>query len=448
MGRAEAEVEEVLKNGITKVLTLPRLWGKKNETFLKRNNMKLKIIFYLLVFQLVQNHLPGQSLQELQALALEYNFGIKSLKQEYASSLERIGQVSDLPDPEVNAGFFVLPPETRLGPQRVVLGASQMLPWKGTIPAREALVSSKASENLHRIDKEQLKVLYNVKVAYLKLYELIKTKEIIKEKIPLYKTLESLTLVKTESGKAVLSDVLLVQLKIRELEQQLKIIDNQKAKSMAAINSTIGRPVNTEIRIDSSFLKAEPFASKSAITNSVSENHPSIKLLQSQQETAQRSIDLNVLNGKPSIGVGLDYILVGKRDDLFPENNGRDILIPKVKMKIPLYRKKYTAKTQEEQLKIAALEHKTADVQLEFSALIEQAFTDFEDAELKIELYEEQKKLLESIIEIQTEKYSQSGNNFEELLRLENDLLAYDLKLLKAIVQSHLAQARIESLML
>ena len=397
---------------------------------------------------LVQNYMLGQSLQELQALALENNFGIKSLEKEYSASLEQIAQVSDLPDPEINAGFFVLPPETRLGPQRVALGISQMLPWKGTIPARQALVSSKANENLHRIDNEKLNVLYKVKVTYLKLYELTKTQEIIQEKIPLYKTLESLTLVKTESGKADISDVLQVQLKIRELEQQLKIIENQKVKSVAALNSAIGRPVSTGIQIDTSLLKAEPYTDKSGVSNAVTENHPSIKLFQSQQETAQRAMDLNVLNGKPSIGLGLDYFVVGKRDDLFPESNGRDILIPKVTMKIPLYRKKYTAKTQEEQLKIAALEHKKADVQLEFSAIIEQAFSDFEDAELKIELYDQQKVLLKSIIEIQTEKYSQSGNNFEELLRLENDLLAYDLKLLKAVVQSHLAMARIESLMM
>lgn len=414
----------------------------------KNIKMRLKIVISFLFFGLVHNHINGQFLRELQTLALENNFGIKSLEQEYAASLERINQVGDLPDPEINAGLFVLPPETRLGPQRVVLGVSQMLPWKGTIPARKALVSSKASENIHKIDNEKLNVLYKVKVAYLNLYELIKTQEIIQEKIPLYKTLESLTLVKTESGKADISDVLRVQLKIRELEQQLKIIDNQKVKSMAALNSAIGRPVTTDIQIDTSLLKAEPFSGKSGITTSVNENHPSIKLFQSQQETAQRSMDLNVLNGKPSIGVGLDYIMVGKRNDLFPESNGRDILIPKVKMKIPLYRKKYAAKTQEEQLKIAALEHKKADVQLELSAVIEQAFTDFEDARLKIELYEEQQKLLESVIEIQTEKYSQSGNNFEELLRLENEFLAYDLKLLKAIVQSHLAKAKLESLML
>jgi len=36
------------------------------------------------------------------------------------------------------------------------------------------------------------------------------------------------------------------------------------------------------------------------------------------------------------------------------------------------------------------------------------------------------------------------GSGFDELLRLEKELIEYDLKILKAIVQSHLAKSKIE----
>ncbi len=40
--------------------------------------------------------------------------------------------------------------------------------------------------------------------------------------------------------------------------------------------------------------------------------------------------------------------------------------------------------------------------------------------------------------------YSTSGNDFDELLRLEMELIDYDLKIIKAVVESHLAIAAIE----
>jgi hypothetical protein len=42
--------------------------------------------------------------------------------------------------------------------------------------------------------------------------------------------------------------------------------------------------------------------------------------------------------------------LVGERTDANPMNNGRDILVPKVMVSIPIYRKSYRAKIEEENL--------------------------------------------------------------------------------------------------
>ena len=251
---------------------------------------------------------------------------------------------------------------------------------------------------------------------------------------------------KTENGQADIGDVLRVQLKIRELEQQLAMIEIQKRKATANLNEAIGRPVDMDVKMTSSLSKATMPFDKNALLDKVRLSHPMMKMYTSQQSSAQKAIELNDLNGKPTFGIGLDYIMVGEREDLNPEGNGQDILVPKIKIQIPLYRQKYTSKKQEEQLKIAALENRKSDTQLAFSSMIEQAYADFEDADLKLSLYQLQKQTLKSIITIKTEKYSQSGNSFDELLRLENDLLEYDLKIVKAITQGHLARAKIERL--
>ena len=127
-----------------------------------------------------------------------------------------------------------------------------------------------------------------------------------------------------------------------------------------------------------------------------------------------------------------------------PANNGRDILQLRASVKIPFYRKKYSAKQAEENLKIAALENKKANVLSLFNATIEKAYADHRSAQLKMDLYAKQIEITQAAINILESEYSSMGNNFDELLRLEKEMIDYDLKILKAIVQSHIAKSSIE----
>ena len=79
-----------------------------------------------------------------------------------------------------------------------------------------------------------------------------------------------------------------------------------------------------------------------------------------------------------------------------------------------------------------------------FNATIEKAYADHKTAQLKVSLYEKQIEITQAAINILQSEYSSKGNNFDELLRLEKELIDYDLKMLKAIVQSHIAKSSIE----
>ena len=380
--------------------------------------MKIKIVIMGIVAILIQSNLEGQSLEEFLDIAMENNFGIKASEMEYAASLEKIPQVAKLPDPEINAGVFVLPPETRLGPQRLAIGATQMLPWPGTFDARKAVLTSQSNSKYQQIDALKLSISYQVKTAYLKVYELEKKAEIIAKNIPLFRSMESLVLVKSENGKADIADVLQIQMKIRDLEQQLELIAIQRKKAIASLNKSLGRAVDSEVTINTTLSMAELNRDKNQLLISIQNSHPMVKKISADQESAQKVIELNLLNAKPTFGAGLDYIMVGERIDAAPEKNGRDILVPKIKIKVPLYREKYTAKSQEEKLKIAALENKKDDLSLEFSSIMEQALADLDDAKLKFALYQEQKKTLQSILEIKTEKYSQIKQQFRRIAKV------------------------------
>jgi outer membrane protein TolC len=202
--------------------------------------------------------------------------------------------------------------------------------------------------------------------------------------------------------------------------------------------------LETPIVITDSLSFAQLPFDKDTLTNNIQENHPMLQMFELQQEVARKAISLNNLNSKPSFGIGLDYIIVNQRSDANPANNGRDILQLRASVKIPLNRKKYNAKQAEENLKIATLENKKADILSLFNTTIEKAYADYHTAQLKMDLYKRQIEITQAAINILESEYSVKGSNFDELLRLEKELIDYDLKTLKAIVQSHLAKSVIE----
>ena len=386
----------------------------------------------------------AQPLQNLLLAADSANLELKALHQEYLAALEKAPQVSQLPEPEAGLGVFPLPVETRLGPQWVRLSATQMFPWKGTLEARNDVALAMAKAQFEQIAASRLNLHYQVKQAYFQLYDLEERQQILQKSIDIFRTLESIATTRVETGKANLADVLRIQIRIRGLEEELNLLDNQKKKPLAVINQLLNRPEQSPVALDDTLLLADPPYERTALLEGIQEGHPMLRMFSLQQEAAQRSIELNALEGKPSFGVGVDYIAVGKRTDADPAHNGRDILSPRMSVRIPLYREKYRAKEQEERLRMQALETRKQNLFLQFRSAIEQAYADLEDGRIKYRLYQEQKAITASAIELLLTAYSNEGASFIDLLQLEDQLIQYDLMTLSAVVKTHIAQAEVE----
>lgn len=386
----------------------------------------------------------AQSLEDLLEMASRNNLELRAIDTEYLSMLEQAPQVSQLPDPEVSLGVFVRSPETRVGPQIARLGVSQMFPWKGTRDARKDVALARAAVRHEQIDVARRELHFMVKQAYYRLYELDHSQRIIRRSLRIYESLINYTLARVENGRGSAADVLRVQLKQQELEQELALLENRKSAALARINQALNRPLDTPVAVADSLVLPEERFTIDTVAAHIARTHPSIQMMNRQQQVAEREMSLNNLSGKPSFGVGLDYILVNQRKDVEIPQNGKNIIMPMARMNVPLNRTRYRAREKEEQLKIEALEVRKQDMQLAFQREIEIARTEMREAALRIALIGELQRTTQTTIDILESQYSATGNGFDEILRLQNELVAYDLKILGAIVRSHLAQASIE----
>lgn len=408
--------------------------------------MKYKLLSILLVVYM--NTIQSQSLDSLVDMAISQNKDILILDNEYKTALQKAAQVSQIPDTEVGMGGFPLPVQTRVGPQFLRLSATQMFPWFGTLDSKADLENEKAKVIREKANARALDIAFEIRKNYYDLYELRQSQSIINKNMKLLNSLERLAKIKVESGKSSASDVLRIQLRKEKLQQQLDILKSRERIPIIRINEWVERPLDTNIEVVQDFSFAVLTHSKDSLLSNISNLHPMIKMFSQQQEVAKKVIELNELEQKPSFGVGMDYIVVGKRRDVDISRNGRDIVQLRAMVKFPIQKKKYRAKEAEQKLKIEGLELEKENLLFTFEAMIEQGYAKYETARINKEHLERQIPLIQSTINIIEGEYAAKGLNFDELLRLEMELIKYELNILKSIMKSHHAKNSIERFMI
>ena len=366
---------------------------------------------------------------------------VKALEAQYQASKTISNQVDNYPDPEVSLGLGILPVETRLGPQRLRLGASQMIPWPGLLKAKAAMAEAMAEVKSVDAANYMIEVTYQIKKAYYLLYGLEQKQELYEDQIQYLETLKDLVTTRIEAGDAKLSDVFKIESKIIEMEGMKEQIQIAESSPNYIINRFTLQPISATVQFDQDF---EMFFSENLTNTSISMNHPQLLKYDRMKEVSLQAIELTEYQSKPKIGVGLDYIMVGQRDDAFPDGNGRDIVMPMGKISIPLNKASYQNKRQEEQLKMEALDHLKEDFNEEGNKEINLALNSMRQAN---NAYKWNNDIIEnnrSTIELITTAYTSSEVSIEELLNLYMDNIRREMAKIDAIVQSHLAKAQIE----
>ena len=386
----------------------------------------------------------SQSLESILQLVVENNPELKALHLEYDAELLRKDQVSQLPDPTLGVGVPIFRPETRLGPQVLMISASQMFPWFGTNKAKEDVVISMSKTRFEKIELSRLQLFNKVQVAYFELALIDKEIAINDSMIRQFEALSSITLAQIEGGKSSAANLFRIQLRTDELRQEIQKLTVKKEISQAVINGVTGQSWETETTAEMAFNIPVLDIELSSIENSIKENYPMIVQLNSEIELAEKRQALNQKMGMPTISVGLDYSVVTERTDANPQYNGRDIFVPKVMVSLPIYRKKYKAKDAEENARMDALEYRKADVISQIMTKIIASKTNYSQAVLDNELGSKQIETIRITYAIMLSEYSVDGRNIDDLLEIENLRLKYRLKIARSIYATQKAKADIE----
>lgn len=313
----------------------------------------MKKSFIYIVIALATFGVHAQSLESYLQEAELNSPMIQALELRYNIAKEKVNEVNTLPNTTVAAGYFVSEPETRTGAQRARFSVSQMLPWFGTITARENYASSMAETEYAEVVIAKRKLALSVAQSYYKLYGILAKQKVLQENIQLLQTYETLALTSVEVGKASAVDVLKLQIRQNELQQQKEELEQSYMAEQAVFNNLLNRDeiIAAEVVEVMDIPENDPILNKDDL-----DLNPELLKYDQLYASVTQSELLNQKENAPSFGIGLDYIPVSERDDMVFSDNGKDIVMPMVTFSVPIFNNKFKSTTTQNELRQKEIE--------------------------------------------------------------------------------------------
>ena len=415
--------------------------------------MKQYIKQFILLIATLSSSLPGNA-QDSLSYYLEHaalnNPGVKAKYLEYSAALEKVPQASSLPDPELQFGYFIKPMQLLMGNQVADIRLMQMFPWFGVLKAAKDEASKIAVAKFESFRDAKDELYFNVKSSYYQVYRTIYEIGIANKNLDILKSLEQIVLVKfstggagsssgsgmSGSGKNDMVNLLRVQIEMHELENRIALLQDQLTTDKVSFNRYLNRVPSSEVFTGDSLTEVPVPSDILTLADSLV-NHPMVKMYEAESEANAAKLAMVTRMGYPMIGLGLNYSIVKKRDGVPPMMNGNDMIMPMISVTLPIYRKKYKAMRHEAEFMRDAATVSAENVTNNLRVNFQETMQNLNDAGRRVKLYTEQTLLANKSVQLLITSFSANGTDFEEVLRMEQQLLDYQFKKVEAVVDKN-----------
>tara|TARA_R110001592_G_scaffold38516_7_gene126891 strand:+ start:6417 stop:7664 length:1248 start_codon:yes stop_codon:yes gene_type:complete len=401
-----------------------------------------KILFFSVLMLLVSSAFGQEHLKNYLEAAAKNNPGLKAKFSDYMAAMEKVPQVGALPDPSFAFSYFVQPVETRVGPQNWKFSLSQSFPWFGLLSAKEDVATEMANAKYEVFENAKSNLFFEVKTAYYNYYFIEKAIEITKENIQILEVFKRLSLVKIEAGKASIVDELRVELELNDLRNQLALLKDTRLALQIQFNNLLNTEINNKISVPIILWQDELSLDKQTVLNSIYSSNHQLKSIDHKLSAFVNQEIVAQKEGLPKFTVGLGYTIISKNAGSSFSDNGKDaFLFPSIGIKIPLYRTKYKALIKEAKYMQEAEVFKKEDKKNSLSTVYENTHKNYSDSDRRILLNKKQIGIAKKVLDVLITSYSTDSKDFEEVLRIERQLLKYELAYQKALIDKNAATA-------
>lgn len=360
---------------------------------------------------------------------LERNPRLARMEAEAAAVEQRSPQVKALPDPTATLTWFVMSPETRVGPQRAAVNLTQQFPWFGTLKLDEQATLWDAVASRALLEAARIKVLTDARSDYHELQFLEVESRVVEEDRATLEHYGELALARYASGVGLDQAVIKIQAEITRTETRLLSLAARRATVDARLNALRDRPQATPVVVARSGRQQQEALDLGELRRRALYGRPEIAAADARVEAAASRVERIKKAYSPNVVVGLNYGYVSRRNDEAgrlnpPENNGQDILGLTGGISVPLWRSSLEAGVEEGVQNRLAAEEGRREVTAEIDGSLG-------DLVHRIPLLEEQISLYDDVLIVQAGQslrsaesaYASGTANALDLLDAERVLL-------------------------
>ena len=384
----------------------------------------------------------AQQLQSFIEEAQRNNPNIQAYELRYNIAKEKVNEANWIPNTEFGAGYFVSEPETRTGAQKARFSARQMLPWFGTVSTREKYAATMAETDYVDYLVAKRKLALSVAQSYYILYGLQAKQRVLDENVQLLKTYEELALTSVEVGKASAVDVLRLQIRQNELQQQKEILREQFTAEQANFNGLLNRNPSLAIEVVEEMVIPE----NDPITSDSIQLNPELLRFDKMYESVAQAELLNQKERGPMFGVGLDFIPVEERPDMTFSDNGKDIVMPMVSLSIPIFNKQYGSRTKQNELRKQEINFQKKERLNVLETAFARALAQRNEARIAFDTQTKNLKQAKDAEQILLKNYETGTIDFNDVLDIQELQLKFQLNQIQSVQLYYVQSALINYL--
>ncbi|MEC7839060.1 MAG: TolC family protein [Chlamydiota bacterium] len=366
-------------------------------------------------------------------LALENNSELEAAYYEWQSSLFEKQASDTLPDPKIGYGYYIQSVETRVGPQKNYVNASQMIPWLGKLKNRKRVAHQKALIAEQKLYVLTSSLIRKLKDTFYDQYFIEKSSQLTNENIALVNILESVAQRRVQVG-ASSADTIQAQIEVNKLHDNLDSLKKKDQSIIAKILALMNFTQTAYIKPPGNLFQTQWNIPKNINNDELKKNNPSLILLALQTEKEKANYRLVCQDRYPDVTVGVNWIDTGK--SMTPtRDSGKDAIIASVSLNLPVWTSTYRSRENSAKSQVLSateyLSQKTQDLLAEYEDIVLR----FEDAERRASLYKG--TLLpqaEQALEILIESYKSGKTEFDRVLESQRILLHFQLEYERAMV--------------
>ena len=337
-----------------------------------------------------------------------------------------------------------------MGNQWFDVGVMQMFPWFGTLGKQRSIAEKIAESQYQQFRDERNRLFMDMTRLWLEIHRKEQELKIIDHYKEILKAREDIIYIRYEAGQqrsGLALDIYRLEIQLADLQNRSKKIHDELTALKESFNIMAGREMQASISTPDSLPDVSGLEHEIKPDAEAFASNPRFMKGMLETEAAEAMQEVSRLKTRPMLGVGLQYSYFAPGEAAMGQMDGGHMLMPMVSVSLPIFGRKNQATRQQSELIADAAQFREKNVLNTLQTQWTQLQAKISNLQRDENFYNHQLNITQKTWELILNAYASGDEGFDELLRIQDQLLGLEWRMLENQINQHLARAEMDLLM-